>query len=60
MNQVRAESAMPSSAGVEGRIWLLIVSHTDDKSGKMRTDEWEETLAGLIDSVSVREAVSVK
>ena len=51
---------MPSSAGVEGRIWLLIVSHKDDKSGKMRTDEWEETLAGLIDSVSVRKAVSVK
>ena len=25
VNQVRAESAMPSSAGVEGRIWLLIV-----------------------------------
>ena len=45
MNQVRAESAMPSSARVERR---------------MRTDELDEVLETQSDSVTVRRPVSVE
>ena len=51
---------MPSSARVEKRIWWLTVSYTEDKSTRMRTDEWDEALAAQKDSVTVRRAVSVE
>ena len=42
-NQVRAESAVLSSARVERRIWWLTVSNEEDKLRRMRTDELVET-----------------
>ena len=60
VNQVRAESVMPSSARVEIRIWWLTVSNAEDKSDRMRTDEWDKALAAASDSVTVRRAISVE
>ena len=54
VNQVRAESAMPSSARVERRIWWLTVSNTEDKLRRMRTDELDEALAAPSNSVTMR------
>ena len=44
MNQVRAESVMPSSARAEKKIWRLTLSNTEDKSKRKRTDELDEAL----------------
>ena len=60
MNQVGAESVMPSSARVERRIRWLTVSNTEDRSRRMRTNELDEALAARRDSVTMRKAVSVK
>ena len=60
MNQVRAESAMPSSARVERRIWWLTVSNAEDKSRTMSTDELDEAQVAPSDSVTVRRSVSVE
>ena len=51
---------MPRSARVERRIWWLTVSNTEGKLRRMRTDEWDEALAVLSDSVTVRRAISVE
>ena len=60
MNQVRAESAMPSSARVERRIWWLTVSEAEDKSRRMMTGELDKALAAPSDSITMRRAVSVE
>ena len=60
VNQVRAESAMPSSARVERRIWWLTVSNAEDKSRTMSTDELDEAQVAPSDSVTVRRSVSVE
>ena len=60
MKQIRAESAMPSSARVERRIWWLTVSNAEDNSRRMRTDEWDQSLVAPSNSVTVRWAVSVE
>ena len=62
MNQVKAESAMPSSAkcGVERRIWWLTVSNAEDKLWRIRTDKLDEALAAPNDLVTIRRAVSVE
>ena len=53
VNQVRAESAMPSSARVERRIWWLTVSNVEDKLRRMRTEELDEALAATSVTVTV-------
>ena len=58
MIQVRAESAMPSSARVERKIWWLTVSNAEDISRIMRINEWVEALVPQNDSVTVRRAFS--
>ena len=60
VNQVRTESAMPSSARVERRIWYTTGSNAEDKSRRMRTDEWDEAVAAPSDSVTVRRVVTVE
>ena len=60
MNQVRAESAMSTSAGLERRIWLLTVTYAEDKSKRMRTDKLDKALVALRDPVTMRRAVSVE
>ena len=49
VNQTKAESEMPSSARVERRIWWLTVSNTEDKSRRMRADDWDEAVAAPSD-----------
>ena len=56
VNQVRAQSALPSSARVERRIWWLTISNVEDKSRRMKTDEWDEAVKTPSDSVTVRRA----
>ena len=40
---------MPISVRVERRIWWLTVSNAEDKSRRMRNDEWDEALAAPSD-----------
>ena len=52
---------MPSSVRVARRNWWVTVSNAENKSRRMRTDEWDEALAAeLSDSATVRTAVSVE
>ena len=44
MNQVRAESAMPSSVGVERRICMLTASNAEDKLKRIRTNKLDQAL----------------
>ena len=60
LNQVRAESAMPSSARIEGMIWWLTVSNIEDRWRIMKMDEWDKALATWRGSVTWRKAVTVE
>ena len=37
----------------------MIVSNAEDKSKRMRTDEWDKVLVAPSDSITMRRAVSV-
>ena len=60
MNQVRADSAMPSSARLEKTNWWLTVLNAEDKSRRIRTDKQVEALVAQSNSDTVRRAISVE